>query len=92
MTKTRKNVPWNGWKSSKPSFHQRTLMMKKCGKKCFLGTNKSFPICRKNTCKISKAGIYAAYIRSRQYSTKGKKYRNISKKAKNMLVRMGCKR
>ena len=85
MTKTRKNVPWKGWKSSKPSFHQRTLMMKKCGKKCFLGTNKSFPICRKNTCKISKAGIYAAYIRSRQYSSKNNKYKRIASKTRRLL-------
>jgi hypothetical protein len=85
MSKTRKNVPWKGWKSSKPSFHQRTLMMKKCGKKCFLGTNKSFPICRKNTCKISKAGIYAAYIRSRQYSSKNNKYKRIASKARRLL-------
>ena len=79
-TQTRKNSPWKGWKSYKPSFHQRTLMMKKCGKKCFLGSNKSFPICKKYTCNISRKGIYAAYIRSRQYSSKNKKYKKIAKK------------
>ena len=81
MTKTRKNVPWKGWKSEKPGYHQKTVMMKKCGKKCFLGPKKSFPICKKNTCKISKKGVYAAYIRAQQYHRK-----NISKKAK-MLIR-----
>ncbi len=70
-----------GWKNLKPSFHQRTNMLKTCGKKCFLGPNKSFPICKKNTCKINSKGVYAAYIRSRQY----KKHRNISKKAKRIL-------
>ena len=65
--KTRKNVPWKGWKNEKPSYKQRTIMRKKCGKKCFLGPKKSFPICKKNTCKISKKGVYAAYIRARQY-------------------------
>ena len=77
---TRKNVPLRGWKREKPGYHQRTVMLKKCGNKCFLGKNKTFPICKKNTCKISKKGIYAAYIRARQY-----KHRNISAKAKKLL-------
>ena len=50
MSKTRKN----GWSKQQPGAHQRTLMLKRCGKKCFLGPNKSFPICSKNTCKINK--------------------------------------
>ena len=78
--KTRRNVPWKGWKNMGPGTHQRTVMLKKCGKKCFLGPNKSYPICKKNTCKISRKGVYAAYIRSRQYHNK-----SISKKAKKML-------
>jgi len=84
MKNTRKN-PWSGWKNEKPGYHQRTVMLQKCGRKCFLGTKKSFPICKKNTCTISKKGIYAAYVRSRQRRTKGRKYRNISAKAKRML-------
>ena len=81
-----------GWKNEKPSYHQRTVMLRKCGRKCFLGPKKSFPICKKNTCKVSSKGVYSAYIRARQYSSKGRKYRNISKKAKRMLIRMGAKR
>jgi len=96
MSYTRKNkgrgVATRGWKSEQPGYHQRTMMMEKCGKKCFLGSKKSFPICKKNTCRISSKGVYAAYIRARQYRTKGKKYRNISKKANNMLIKMGAKR
>ena len=85
MSKTRKirkgkAVPWKGWAKQAPGTHQRTVMLKKCGKKCFLGPNKSYPICIKNTCKISKKGIYAAFIRSRQYHKK-----NISKKATFLL-------
>ena len=91
MVRTRKNRV-RGWNLQAPSFHQRTVMLKKCGKKCFLGTRKSFPICRKNTCTVSPKGVYAAYIRARQYSSKGKKYRIVAKKANNMLVRMGIKR
>ena len=85
--KTRKNVPWKGWDKIKPTRQQRTIMLNKCGKKCFLGPNKSFPICKKKSCKINKKGVYAAYIRSREYTTiKGsQKYRTISKKAYKLL-------
>ncbi len=78
-----------GWAREQPGYHQRTIMMKKCGKKCFLGPNKTFPICKKNTCKISKRGLHAAYNRAREYVTiKGtRKYRNISSKAKKMLYK-----
>lgn len=76
-----------GWKKIKPSFHQRTNMLKTCGKKCFLGPNKSFPICKKNTCKINSKGVYAAYIRSRQYKSSSSN-RNISKKAKRILSKL----
>ena len=76
-----------GWSQEQPKTHQRTIMMKKCGKKCFLGPSKSFPICTKNTCKINKKGIYAAYIRAREYMTiKGtKKYTRIANKAKKII-------
>ena len=80
MTKTRKNVGWKGWKRERPNFHQKTMMLKKCGKKCFLGPGKSYPICKKNTCRKSRKGIYAAYVRSRQYHK-----RTISKKASRLL-------
>ena len=92
MAKTYKNkngrgIATKGWKKEKPSYHQRTVMLEKCGKKCFLGHNKSFPVCKKNTCRVSRKGVYAAYIRSRQY-----KHKNISKKANRMLINMGVKR
>ena len=76
-----------GWGLEAPTNRQRTHMLNKCGEKCFLGPNKSFPICKKNTCKVSKKGITAAYMRSRQYSTiKGtRKYRNIATTAYKLL-------
>uniref|UniRef100_A0A6C0EQD1 Uncharacterized protein n=1 Tax=viral metagenome TaxID=1070528 RepID=A0A6C0EQD1_9ZZZZ len=98
MSKTYKSrgrgrgIATRGWKNEKPGFHQKSVMLRKCGKKCFLGPGKSFPICKKNTCKVSSKGVYSAYIRARQYRTKGRKYRNISKKANNLLIRMGEKR
>ena len=83
--KKRKNVPWKGWKNKSPNHSQRIKMCKKCGKKCFLGKHLSFPICAKNTCKINKKGVYSAYIRARQYSSKNKSYERIASKAKKML-------
>jgi hypothetical protein len=96
MSYTRKNrgrgIATKGWKNEKPGYHQKTIMLQRCGKKCFLGSKKSFPICKKNTCKVSSKGVYAAYIRAREYRTRGKKYINISKKANKMLIKMGAKR
>ena len=80
-----------GWKKMSPGTHQRTLMLKKCGKKCFLGPNKSFPICKKNTCKIMPQGVYSAYIRARQYSSKGKKYKKIANKANTLIKKMNLR-
>ena len=87
MSKTRNNQYIKGWSREKPGYHQKTVMLKRCGKKCFLGSKKKFPICKKNTCKISSKGVYAAYIRARQY-----KYKKISSKAKKLLIKMGAKR
>lgn len=78
-----------GWSKEQPGTHQRTLMLKQCGKKCFLGPNKSFPICTKNTCRVNKKGVHAAYSRAREYMTiRGtRKYGKIAKKAYNMLYK-----
>ena len=80
-------VQWKGWKKEQPNSKQRTQMLKRCGKKCFLGTKKSFPICKKNTCTRSKKGIYAAYVRAREYQSRtgSKKYNSIVNKAKKLL-------
>lgn len=90
MSKTIRNgrgSTTRGWKKQKPGYHQRTVMLKRCGRKCFLGPGKSYPICTKNTCKVNAKGVYAAYIRSSQYHRK-----NISRKANKMLIKMGSKR
>jgi len=97
MTQTRKSKTGikgrgaylRGWAIEQPGTHQRTVMMQKCGKKCFLGPNKSFPICSKNTCTRNKKGIHAAYIRAREYTTiRGtRKYKNIANKAYKMLYK-----
>lgn len=90
MQKTRKNgrgSATRGWKNERPGYYEKTVMLKHCGRRCFLGPQKSFPICKKNTCKVSSKGVYAAYIRARQY-----KHAGISRKAKQMLIKMGAKR
>lgn len=100
----RKTVPWAGWSKVAPDEKQRKELLYKCGRKCFLGPGTSFPVCAKNSCKINKKGVYAAYVRSRQWgkkpsSYKGKSrptrkqsvYNNVSRKAKRLLRRMGIK-
>lgn len=79
--KTQRRSATRGWRKQSPGTHERTLMMRRCGKKCFLGPNKSFPICKKYTCKVDKRGVQAAFIRARQWG-----YTNIAKRAKKLLM------
>ena len=76
-----------GWKNQGPGYHDRTVMLKRCGRRCFLGPKKSFPICTRNTCKVNRKGVYSAYIRAREYMTlrKTPKYRRIARTAKRLL-------
>ena len=78
-TKRRRSAT-RGWRKMSPGTHARTVMMRRCGKKCFLGPNKSFPICKKNTCKVDKRGVQAAFNRARQWG-----YTHIAKRAKKLL-------
>ena len=50
-------------------------MKRDCGRKCFLGPDKSFPICKKYTCDVSKKGLWAAYIRAREWGQKRSTYK-----------------
>ena len=105
----RKSVPWSGWGREAPFGAARTRMFRKCGYKCFLGTrtpgdrqHPDFPICTKGTCDVNTKGLWAAYIRAKQWgkskkSYKGKdhprlktkKYRRIASKAKRDLEKRG---
>ena len=102
--KTRKSVPWKGWSKQSPNSRQRKTMKKRCGKKCFLGPNVSFPVCKKNTCKICDKGLWAAYIRAKEWgkpkrSYKGRSrprhkksvYTRIIRKSKKALQKRGYK-
>lgn len=71
----RKPNPWAGWVHLSPKGKTRTKMLNKCGKRCFLGPNKSFPICARGTCKINNKGLYAAYVRARQWGKKRSSYK-----------------
>ena len=98
---TRKKVAWAGWSKQAPGTHARTVMLRKCGKKCFLGPKKSFPICTKGTCKVNPKGVYAAYIRAREWGKKRKSYKNykpsmkrsvykkVAKKSRKLLKKFG---
>ena len=72
--------PAKGWRKEKPGYHQRTVMLAKCGQKCFLSKHKKYPICRKNTCKRSQKGVHAAYSRARQHHNW-----TVAKRAKQLL-------
>jgi hypothetical protein len=94
---SRKSQPTKGWAKKSPGTHQRTVMLRKCGKRCFLGPKKSFPICNKGTCRVNPKGVYSAYIRAREwgkprytYKTskpthKRQTYSRIATKAKRIL-------
>ena len=65
------------WSASAPkSVGDRAAVLKKCGRKCFLGPGKSFPICARlggaagsaGTCKIDRHGVQAAYSRAREWA------------------------
>ena len=72
-----------GWKKENPGVHERTVMYKKCGKKCFLGPKKSFPICTRGTCRVNPRGVHSAFTRARQW-----KHVTVAKKAKALFRRM----
>ena len=65
------------WSRIQPGYKSRRLMYGKCGSKCFLGTRKSFPICRPN-CQVDKGGVMSAYIRAREMARLAKQ-RSIRK-------------
>ena len=93
LTRTQKS-----WRKNNPIARQRTLMLKRCGKKCFLGSKKSFPICNAGTCTPSKGGLMAAYVRAREMTRRARDrtiekhrasyYYTIAKKAKTLLKRL----
>lgn len=75
-TRKASRAPWAGWAMRKPSQAQRRRQLKNCKPrgKCFLGPGTSFPVCPGGTCKVSKQGAWAAFIRARQWGGPKKAY------------------
>jgi hypothetical protein len=103
---TKRSMPWAGWSKESPRHgRERNAMKRNCSKgKCFLGPGTSFPVCRTNTCTISDKGLWAAYIRAKQWgkptrSYKGKArpshgrevYTKAALTAKRLLTQRGFK-
>jgi hypothetical protein len=76
------------WSRDAPkSIGDRSAVLSKCGRRCFLGPGKTFPICarlgsgmgtRSRACKVDPRGVAAAYSRAREWASitarkKGKK-------------------
>ena len=80
MRHTRRKSVTRGWKKQKPSVRERTVMLRKCGKKCFLGPKMSFPICTRGTCRVNLRGVHSAFSRARQW-----KHTTVAKKAKAII-------
>jgi hypothetical protein len=72
------------WSHDAPkSVGDRRSVLQKCGRRCFLGPGKSFPICARlgsgagaaaaaagagGECKIDRRGVQAAYSRAREWA------------------------
>lgn len=87
LSKRQLSSPTRGWSKQAPKLRsERKTMLSKCGSKCFLlPTKMKFPICSKNTCKLSCKGIVSAKIRASQW-----KYRDVAKQADRLIQRKKC--
>jgi len=69
-----------GWSRVAPkTVGERSALLSKCGRRCFLGSRKTFPICARlgsgsgsgsgsRDCKIDRRGVAAAYSRAREWA------------------------
>ena len=77
--RSRSGVPWAGWVA--PTKSERLQLRAKCGAKCFMGPGVSFPVCRPNTkCQIDQKGVWAAYIRAKEFSSPKKTSRTAKRR------------
>ena len=66
---------------------ERSALLSKCGRRCFLGPGKTFPICARSgsghggACKIDRRGVVAAYSRARQWAAITARKKRSSTKA-----------
>ena len=65
------------WSRDAPNtVGERSAVLSKCGRRCFLGPSKTFPVCARlgsgagsGTCKVDRRGVLAAYIRAREWAS-----------------------
>jgi len=55
---------------------ERSALAAKCGRRCFLGPGKTFPVCARlgagsssGDCKVDRRGVVAAYSRAREWAS-----------------------
>ena len=65
---------------------ERRAVLVKCGRRCFLGPGKSFPICARlgsgsRSCKVDRRGVAAAYSRAREWASITARKKGSSMKA-----------
>lgn len=66
-----------GWSRVAPkTVSERSALLSKCGRRCFLGSRKTFPICPRlgsgsgsRDCKVDRRGVAAAYSRAREWAS-----------------------
>jgi hypothetical protein len=68
------------------SIGDRRAVLAKCGRRCFLGPGKTFPICARlgsgsGTCKVDRRGVAAAYSRAREWAAITARKKRSSMKA-----------
>ena len=73
-----------GWSRVAPrSVGERSAVLSKCGRRCFLGPGKTFPICTRlgsgsgsgsGACKIDRRGVAAAYSRAREWAARRRRH------------------
>ncbi len=76
-----------GWSRVAPkTVGERSALLAKCGRRCFLGPKKTFPICPRlragsRDCKIDRRGVAAAYSRARSWASITARKKRSSTKA-----------
>jgi len=84
MTTNKFNRKWS--RVAPKTVGERSVLLSKCGRRCFLGPGKTFPICPRlgsgsRSCKVDRRGVAAAYSRARQWASITARKKRTSAKA-----------
>jgi hypothetical protein len=84
QSRSRSSHKWS--RIAPKSIGDRRAVLAKCGRRCFLGPGKSFPICARlgsgsGSCKIDRRGVAAAYSRAREWAAITARKKGSSMKA-----------